>query len=291
MPLTLEGTNMRIIKWWVDASYAVHPDMRSHTGATMSLDKGSIYSTSTRQKLNTKSSTEAELVGVSDAMSQILWTRYFMEAQGYGVDENVVGQDNMSTMLLENNGRASSSRRTRHINIRFFFVTDRIKNKEMSVAHCPTGEMVADYFTKPLQGALFKKFRNLIMNVDSFDPSTDSHKDQRSVLGIKGNPTHDSDGNTVRRKDESAKSAMKTIPDAKLETVMDIGSFDNNVKNMNVHLDTNDKDVKNVDVHTKKDGILHNPTTYADIVHGSTRRTNVADELPGKRKKVVRITI
>jgi hypothetical protein len=111
------------------------------------------------------------------------------------------------------------------------------------------------------------------------------------VLGIKGNPTHDSDGNTVRRKDESPKSAMKPIPDAKLETVMDIGSFDNNVKNMNVHLDTNDKDVKNVDVHTKKDGILHNPTTYADIVHGSTRRTNVADELPGKRKKVVRITI
>eukprot|EP00978_Attheya_sp_CCMP212_P015133 scaffold38933_cov32-Attheya_sp.AAC.1 len=173
MPLTLEGTNMRIIKWWVDASYAVHPDMRSHTGATMTLGKGSIYSTSTRQKLNTKSSTEAELVGVSDAMSQILWTRYFMEAQGYGVDENVVGQDNMSTMLLENNGRASSSRRTRHINIRYFFVTDRIKNKEMSVIHCPTGEMVADYFTKPLQGALFKKFRDIIMNVDDVDPLTD----------------------------------------------------------------------------------------------------------------------
>ena len=97
----------------------------------MSLGKGSIYSSSTRQKLNTKSSTEAELVGVSDAMSQILWTRYFMEAQGYAIDENIVGQDNMSTMLLENNGRASSGRRTRHINIRYFFVTDRIKSKEM----------------------------------------------------------------------------------------------------------------------------------------------------------------
>eukprot|EP00978_Attheya_sp_CCMP212_P037932 scaffold183156_cov29-Attheya_sp.AAC.1 len=110
----------------------------------------------------------------------------------------------MSAMLLENNGRASSSRRTRHINIRYFFVTDRIKNKEMSVIHCPTGEMVADYFTKPLQGALFKKFRDLIMmNIDSIDPLTDSHKDQRSVLGIKGNPTQDSDGNTDCMKDES----------------------------------------------------------------------------------------
>eukprot|EP00978_Attheya_sp_CCMP212_P046656 scaffold403813_cov59-Attheya_sp.AAC.3 len=174
MPLTLEGENIIFIKWWVDASYVVHPDMRSHTGATMSLGKGSIYSTSTRQKLNTKSSTEAELVGVSDAMSQILWTRYFTEAQGYGVDDNVVAQDNMSTMLLENTRRASSSRQTHHINTRYFFVTDRIKNKEMSVIHCPTGEMVADYFTKPLQGgALFKKFRDLIMNVDSIDPSTD----------------------------------------------------------------------------------------------------------------------
>ena len=69
MPLSLEGGNMRVIKWWVDASYAVHPDMRSHTGSSMSLGKGSIYSSSTRQKLNTKSSTEAELVGVSDTMS------------------------------------------------------------------------------------------------------------------------------------------------------------------------------------------------------------------------------
>eukprot|EP00978_Attheya_sp_CCMP212_P030961 scaffold115598_cov36-Attheya_sp.AAC.3 len=73
----------------------------------------------------------------------------------------------------------------------------------MSVIHCPTGEMVADYFTKPLQGALFKKFRDLIMNVDDVDSLTDSHKDQRGVLGIKGGPTQDSDGNTDGVKDES----------------------------------------------------------------------------------------
>lgn len=60
--VTLEATDMNVVKWWVDGSYAVHPDMRSHTGGTMSLGKGSIYSTSIRQKLTTKSSTEAELV-------------------------------------------------------------------------------------------------------------------------------------------------------------------------------------------------------------------------------------
>ena len=80
MPLRLEADNMHIIKWWVDASFAVHPNMRSHTGGCMTLGKGVVYGTSTNQKLNTRSSTEAELVGVNDVMSQILWTRYFLEA-------------------------------------------------------------------------------------------------------------------------------------------------------------------------------------------------------------------
>jgi hypothetical protein len=179
MPLTLEAQNMSIVKWWVDASYAVHPDMKSHTGGTMSLGKGTIYNTSTRQKLNTKSSTESELVGVNDVMPQILWTRYFLEAQGYGVKDSIIYQDNQSSILLEKNGRGSSSKRTRHINIRYFFVTDRIQSKEVSVEYCPTGEMIADFFTKPLQGSLFRKFRAFIMNLD---PGTDSPQDQRSVL-------------------------------------------------------------------------------------------------------------
>jgi hypothetical protein len=74
MALTLEANNLQMIKWWADASFGVHRDMRSHTGGTMSLGKGSIYSTWVRQKLNTKSSTEAELVGVDEVMSMILWT-------------------------------------------------------------------------------------------------------------------------------------------------------------------------------------------------------------------------
>jgi hypothetical protein len=71
MPLTLEANSIQISKLWVDGSFAVHSSdmMQSHTGGTMTLEKGSIYSTSTRQKLNTKSSTEAaELVGVDDVM-------------------------------------------------------------------------------------------------------------------------------------------------------------------------------------------------------------------------------
>jgi Reverse transcriptase (RNA-dependent DNA polymerase) len=104
MVLTLESNSVNIIKWWVDASFAVHPDMKSHTGAVMSLGRGAMYSTSMRQKLNGRSSTEGELIGVSDVLPQILWTRYFLEAQGYTIKESIVYQDNQSAILLEKNG-------------------------------------------------------------------------------------------------------------------------------------------------------------------------------------------
>lgn len=179
MPLTLGANGTNIIKWWADASYATHPDMKSHTGGAMSLGYGVVYGTSTRQKLNTTSSTEAELVGVNDVMPQVLWTKYFLEEQGFDATQSVIYQDNQSAMLLEKNGRASSGKRTRHINIRYFFVKDRIDSGEVSVEYCPTKEMLADYFTKPLQGSQFKVFRNLIMNAN---PPDDNHADYRSVL-------------------------------------------------------------------------------------------------------------
>ena len=133
---------MHVIIWWVDVSFAVHPDMKSHTGGTMSLGKGSAYSTSTCHKINTKSFTKAELMAVNDVMPLILWTQYFLEAQGYEVHENKVYQDNQSTMLLENNGKHSSSHQMHHINIHYFFVTDCIQSKEVAVEYCPTDKML-----------------------------------------------------------------------------------------------------------------------------------------------------
>ena len=89
----------------------------------------------------------------------------FLEAQGHDVAENVVFQDNKSAILLEKNGKASSSKRTKHINARYFFITDRIKKGDVSVVWCPTEDMTGDFFTKPLKGALFRKFRDLVMGV------------------------------------------------------------------------------------------------------------------------------
>ena len=87
----------------------------------------------------------------------------FMEAQGYEIKQNILYQDNKSAILLEKNGKASSSKRMRAVNIRYFFLTDQINKGNLSVEYCPTGMMIADFFTKPLQGKLFEEFRNLIM--------------------------------------------------------------------------------------------------------------------------------
>ena len=168
------------IRWWIDASFAVHPDMRGHTGATMSMGKGSVFSGSWKQKLITRSSTESEVVGVYDVLPQILWTKKFLEEQGMRIKETMLYQDNMSSMLLECNGRHSSTKWTKHMDIRYFYVGDHIQNKTLSLRHCPTEEMLADYFTKPLQGSLFVRLRNHIMGAEFADGD---HQTQRSVLG------------------------------------------------------------------------------------------------------------
>ena len=165
LPLILKADSVPIVKWWVDGSHGVHPNMRGHTGGALSLGKGVPISGSLKQKLNTRSSTETELVAADDFMPMILWTNYFLDAQGFRTRGTVLYQDNKSAILLENNGTMSSSKRTRHLNIRYFFVTDRIRSKELSVEYCSTHDMIGDFFTKPLQGKLFLKFRSLIMNV------------------------------------------------------------------------------------------------------------------------------
>ena len=161
--IILEAENILSIRSYIDASFAVHPDMRSHSGACITLGKGPVFSKSSKQKLMSKSSTEAELIGLSDNFPQVIWTRNFLIEQGYDVPPGKVYQDNQSTITMVKKGR-STSERTRHINIRFFFIKDKIDNGELELEYLPTEDMVADILTKPLQGNLFKKLRNELLN-------------------------------------------------------------------------------------------------------------------------------
>jgi hypothetical protein len=180
--LTLGADDIGMMKTWVDASYAVHMDMKSHTGGVVSFGIGAVMSKSSKQKLNVKSSTEAELVGASDYLPYPIWAKKFLAAQGYVLKENVFYQDNQSTIRFERNGRKSCGPNSRHIDIRYFFIKDRIGLETIDVQHCPTEQMLADFFTKPLQGSLFRKFREVILghkHIDSLKQSVPTPSQER----------------------------------------------------------------------------------------------------------------
>jgi len=158
-------SNFFCVRSYIDASYGVHPDGKSHTGMTISMGKGPIMSKSTKQKLVSKSSTEAELIALSDSTSIVIWVRNFLEAQGYKMPPAEVYQDNTSTMAMVAAGMPTSNR-TRHISIRFFFVKDRVASGELDISYMPTLDMVSDILTKPLQGELFVKLRKELLNYE-----------------------------------------------------------------------------------------------------------------------------
>ena len=137
----------------------------------MTMGQGCPINMSAKQKINTQSSAEAELVGVNDAMAMTLWVRLFLEAQGFEVTDNIIFQDNQSTVLLAKNGWKSSGKKMQHVEIWCCFITDNIKHGNATIQHCPTGKMRADFFTKPLQGQLFQEHHAFVLGL-SPDPMT-----------------------------------------------------------------------------------------------------------------------
>ena len=121
------------IKWYTGAAFAVHKDMRNHNGGFMTMVTGGAYVQSIKQNLNTKSSTESELVRVDDLLTQVIWTQYFLKEQGYIIHNNVIYQDNQSTIILEKNSRQSISKSMRHINITYYIITYMIIKQEAYV--------------------------------------------------------------------------------------------------------------------------------------------------------------
>ena len=89
--LTLSVDSMDTVHWYVDASFGAHIDLKGHTGMMMTLGRGATMSFSRGQKLNVRSSIECKLVGINDAIPQIMWGKeHFIEAQGYTVEHNIL---------------------------------------------------------------------------------------------------------------------------------------------------------------------------------------------------------
>ena len=162
--LTLGYRGVPTIHVFIDASFAVHTDKKSHTGVMSSLGVGAFYTKSTSQKINTTSSCEAELVALSKGLQQSLWSRTFLIAQGILVPPLIIHQDNQSTIKLIERGRPAAEQ-TRHIDIGYFWATDLITRGIITIKFCPTLSMLADFFTKPLQGSLFLSLRDQVLGV------------------------------------------------------------------------------------------------------------------------------
>jgi hypothetical protein len=110
LKLTLSAKSLSILQWYIDASHQIPDDCHGHTGAFLTFGARAVTSSSNKQKVNTKSFTESEIVALHDKNGNIIWTRNFLEAQGYTITANIVYQDNMSTLSLAKNSRVSSSK-------------------------------------------------------------------------------------------------------------------------------------------------------------------------------------
>ena len=101
-------------------------------------------------------------------LPKILWVPLFLRDQGYTVTSNELMQDNQSAILLEKNGKRSSGKRTRALNIHYFMITDQIEKKHVKIEYCPTDLMTGDYMSKSLQGIKFNKFCTEIMGKSKY---------------------------------------------------------------------------------------------------------------------------
>lgn len=143
------------VRVFIDAAYGVHSDGKSHTGSCVVIgDLGAVHCKSSKQSIVTKSSTEAELIALSDSANQGLYIRNILLSQGYKMEPVTIYQDNTSCMALVDRG-LSRAERTRHIAIRNFWIRERVATGGAIVVHEGTKEMCANVLTKLLQGAQF----------------------------------------------------------------------------------------------------------------------------------------
>jgi hypothetical protein len=142
------------LEGFIDASFGCHGDGKSHTGLVITLFGCMVMCMSSKQKLVTRDSTEAELVALSDKLMHVIQCYDFMRAQGVMCDVPVVHQDNTSTITLVTKG--GGQYRTKYMRVRQGFVKERHDAGEIQVKYLETGRMLADNLTKPLQGAVFQ---------------------------------------------------------------------------------------------------------------------------------------
>lgn len=154
------------LRCYADASYATHADAKSHSGAVLVLGTNrtaTLYVRSAKQKLVSRSSTEAELIALHDVVPQVLWMRQLLGDLGFPcAGPTTIFQDNKSTIIIGNKGNANKGK-SKHIDVRYFSIKEKIDELIVKLEYLSTDRMLADFCTKPLSGASFSKLCSAIL--------------------------------------------------------------------------------------------------------------------------------
>jgi hypothetical protein len=145
------------LHFYIDAAYAIHANARSHSGMYVTLGgdeydpssiAGPIFARSVSQKLVTLSSFEAELNAVHQKVMFITLFRSILSDLGFDQTKpSLLLQDNQATILVINRGQEFKGR-SKHIDVRYFYITELIQSGVIQVVYCPTNEMIADGLSK-----------------------------------------------------------------------------------------------------------------------------------------------
>jgi len=164
--ILLKPTKMVQVEAYIDASYAIHEDGKSHTGLIVMIGGVAVFSASRKQKCVCKSPTEAELVALSDNLG---FVELFQEFLGFvtnsKTDASVIFQDNTSVISMVTSGGGVT--RTKHMRARMFLVMEAVQEMRVKIKYVPTALMIADGLTKPLDGKVFDFFIKTVLGHDN----------------------------------------------------------------------------------------------------------------------------
>jgi hypothetical protein len=172
MGITLKPTSLQLHAY-VDAAYSVHSeDFHSHSGVMFSLgsDGGPIFAKSVKQRMISRSSTDAEVIALYDTLPDMIWLRTLLiELCPTRQDVKmpiIVYQDNQSTITLCQNGISGRKGKSKHMLLRYYYIKEKIANNEIEIQYLSTTAMIADILTKPLNGKQFLLLRKSLLNQD-----------------------------------------------------------------------------------------------------------------------------
>lgn len=149
---------------FADANYGENRiDRKSNSGFVFKLNGGVVSWTCRKQKCVSLSSTEAELISLCEAIKEAIWLQNILfDLKRSENKPTTIYEDNQSCIKLIKNQKVSN--RSKHIDIKYFYIKDLIEKNSIAIKYCPSDNMLADILTKPIQSTKFLRLRQLLLS-------------------------------------------------------------------------------------------------------------------------------